>query len=118
MCLFYYKYNEEDNVVETIYIKCSNCRRSTGLYLKDKTFQEIITQFVLNKVLYNVGLYWIISSKKQVEYDMEEKNPDWLNKVPCYNTAICSKLHGTVFEDYINRGDFTNLFNPTSVPKS
>ena len=32
----------------------------------------------------------------------KENNPDWLNKVPWYNTTICSKLHGTVFEDFIS----------------
>ena len=36
MYLFYYKYNEEDNVVEDIAIKCSNFCRITCLYLKDK----------------------------------------------------------------------------------
>ena len=39
MCSFYDKDNEEENFVEAIYIKCSNCCRSTGLYLKDQTFQ-------------------------------------------------------------------------------
>ena len=43
MCLFYYFKNEEENDVEDIAIKCSNCRRSTGLYLKGKIVQEIIT---------------------------------------------------------------------------
>ena len=32
---------------------------------------------------------------------MSENNPDWLNKGPWYNTAVCSKLHGTVFEEFI-----------------
>ena len=37
MSLFYDKHNEEDNVVGDISVKCSNCHRSIGLYLKDKT---------------------------------------------------------------------------------
>ena len=32
MPLFYYKHNKEDNVVEAIAIKCSNCDISTGLF--------------------------------------------------------------------------------------
>ena len=28
-------------------------------------------------------------------------NPDFLNKGPWYNTAICSSLHGSLFEDFI-----------------
>ena len=55
MCLFYDNNNEEENVVDAIAIKCRNCRRNTGLYLKDKTTQEMITQFVLNTVLHHVG---------------------------------------------------------------
>ena len=28
---------------------------------------------------------------------------DWLNKGPWYNTSICSKLHGSRFEDFITQ---------------
>ena len=36
-----------------------------------------------------------------MKYEIEENNPDWLNKGPWYNTVICSKWNGTVFEDFI-----------------
>ena len=36
-----------------------------------------------------------------MEYEIEEKNPNCLNKYPWYNTAIYSQLHETVFEDFI-----------------
>ena len=37
-----------------------------------------------------------------MKYDTEEDNhPDWLNKGPWYNTVICYKWHGTMFEDFI-----------------
>ena len=33
---------------------------------------------------------------------MDESNhPDWLNKVPWYNTAIWSKLRGSLFEYFM-----------------
>ena len=33
---------------------------------------------------------------------MDEVNhPNWLNKGPWYNTAICSRLHGIMFEYFI-----------------
>ena len=35
--LFYYKHNEEEKKVESIFIMCINCDRSTGLLLKVKT---------------------------------------------------------------------------------
>ena len=65
-------------------------------------------QLVLNTVLNHMGLYWLISSNKHMEYDM--KNTDWFNKGPWYNRAICSKLQGTVFGDYI-RNDGTDRYN-------
>ena len=37
-----------------------------------------------------------------MKYDTEENNhPDWLNIGPQYNSAICYKLNGTVFEYFI-----------------
>ena len=45
---------------------------------------------------------WIILSNKINKYEMDKSNhPDWLNKGSCYNTSICSKLHGSLFEDFI-----------------
>ena len=33
---------------------------------------------------------------------MDKNNhQDWLNKGPWYNTAICLRLHGSLFEDFI-----------------
>ena len=33
---------------------------------------------------------------------MDENNhQDWLNEVPWYNTYICLKLHGSMFESFI-----------------
>ena len=56
MRLFYYKHNEEENFVESIYIKCRSCDRKTGLFLKVKTVKEIITKIVLKTVFHHVGL--------------------------------------------------------------
>ena len=38
-------------------------------------------------------------------------HPNWLNKCSWYNTAICSRLHGSLFEDIIThaRTDRYNL---------
>ena len=38
-----------------------------------------------------------------MNYEMEENNhQDWLNKGPWYNTDICLKFHGALFEDFIS----------------
>ena len=35
-------------------------------------------------------------------YEVDESNhPNWFNKGPWYNTDICSKFHGKLFEDFI-----------------
>ena len=39
MRLFYYRYDEAENIVKDIDIKCNDCRRITGVYLKDKNVQ-------------------------------------------------------------------------------
>ena len=70
----------------------------------------MITKFVLNTVLHNLVLSWIISSKKQIKYYTKENNhPDLLNKGPWYNTAICSKLCRTLFDNF--RNDRTDICN-------
>ena len=54
---------------------------------------------------------WIISSNDETKYELGEINhQDWLNKVPWYNTALCSRLHGILFEDFITHSG-TNRYN-------
>ena len=92
-----YKYE-----VEAIAIRFINCKKETGLYLINSIFEEMITKFVLNTILYHVGMLWIICYNKKMKYEIDESNhPDFLNKGPWYNIDICSKLHGRNFEDFI-----------------
>ena len=62
----------------------------------------MITKFVLNAILYHVGMLWIIYYNKKMFHEIKGKNhPNCFNKGPWYNKAICSKLHGKLFEDFI-----------------
>ena len=62
----------------------------------------MVTKGVLNEIFHHVGMSWIICSNEKMKYEMDKSNhPDWLNKGPWYNTAICSRLHGSLFEDVI-----------------
>ena len=71
----------------------------------------MITKLMLNTVFHHVGLSWIISSSNKIKYGTKENyHTDRLNKGPRYNTAICSKWHGTVFDDFI-RNDRTYRCN-------
>ena len=38
---------------------------------------------------------------KELEYDMDKHNLDWIAGGTWYNTFICKKLHGKVFEEFI-----------------
>ena len=41
----------------------------------------MITKFVLNALLNNVGMLWIICSNKEMKYEFNENNNQyWLNK--------------------------------------
>ena len=63
----------------------------------------MITKFVLNVIFHDVGMSWIICSNKEMKYEIDESNhPDWLNKGSCYNTDMCSNLHGKLLEDFIS----------------
>ena len=43
---------------------------------------------MLNAKLHYVGLSWIISSSNQIKYYIKVNiHPDWVNKVPRYNTS-------------------------------
>ena len=71
----------------------------------------MIIKFVLNAILHHTGMSWIIYSSKTKKTEMDKNNhPDWLNKGPWYNTAICSRLHGILFEAFITH-TITNRYN-------
>ena len=62
----------------------------------------MITKFALDETLHHVGMLWVICSKEEIKYEIDKSNhQDWLNKGPWYNTAICSRLHVSMFEDFI-----------------
>ena len=101
--------------MDALSIKCINCKRETGLdseTIFTWVYDEIINKFLLNAMLHHFGISWIISSNQEMDYDMTPKSIhlDWLNKGPCYNKNICSKLHGSKFEDLITQAR-TDLYN-------
>ena len=49
-----------------IAIRCINCKKTTGLFLGTSTFEEMTTKFVLNAILNQVGISWIISSNYEI----------------------------------------------------
>ena len=56
--------------VDEVSLMCIICQKETGL--KSKTDKELydkmITPFVMNSMLNHVGISWMISSKKEMDY--------------------------------------------------
>ena len=94
--------------LDVLSLKCINFKKETGVNSETTftwVYDEVITKFVLNEMLHHTGMSWIISSNQEMEYDMTTKRNHlyWLNKGPCYNKNICSKLHRIKFEDCITQ---------------
>ena len=53
--------------LDAIDIRCINCKKATGLYFKNSTFEEMITKFVLNAILHHLGMSWIIISNNEMK---------------------------------------------------
>ena len=49
-------------------------------------------------MLHHVDMIWIIENHEELKYDMELQNLDCMIGGPWYNTSICKKLHGKLFE--------------------
>ena len=48
-----------DEDLDTLYLKCINCKRETGLNSETSftwVYDEIVTKFVLNEMLHHVGM--------------------------------------------------------------
>ena len=85
----------------------------TCSYVKNinKIYEDMITKYVSNIVLHHFSMTWIIGTNQQLEYDINKHNPYWITDGLQYNTSICTKLHGIVFEIYTikARSDIYNI---------
>ena len=74
------------------------------------TFQDIITTFLLNKMLHHVGILWIIKTNQRFKYDMDKHNSDYITGGPWYNTSNCKEVYGNLFGEFI-RNARTDRYN-------
>ena len=61
-------------------------------------------------MLHHVGMLWIIETHEKLQFDIDKNNSEWMTGGPWYNTYICKKLHGNVFEGFI-RNARTDRYN-------
>ena len=73
-------------------------------------YQDIINSFVFNTMLHHVGMLWIIETHEKLQYYMDKHNSEWMIVSHWYNTYICKKSHGKLFEGYI-RNARTDRYN-------
>ena len=55
-------FGDKENL-DFIDIRCINCKKETGFFVRNSTFEEMITKFLLNEIFHHVGIQCIISSK-------------------------------------------------------
>ena len=99
-----YKVRRDKTYSGKLAIRCSNCGKEKMIDVDDMniTYQNIITTFILDTTLHHVGMLWTIENHEQLKYDMDIQNSDWMKSGPWYNTYICKKLHGKLFEVFIS----------------
>ena len=101
MNFWYDNEHNDQNNVENIAIRCNNCGKETGLYMKNMNtnYNDIINSFVQSTVLHHFGMSWVIETYEQLKYYMEKHDPGLITGGTQYNTYICKKIPGTVFEE-------------------
>ena len=74
--MFESRLSSKEGDLDFISLRCINGKRETGLFLKINSlvFDEMITKFLFNAILYHVGISWIISSNKEMKYKIDENN--------------------------------------------
>ena len=69
--MFGIKMTVRDVNVDEVSLICINCKRKT--YLQPKSgkefYDKMITPFMMNSMLHHVGMSWMISSKKEMDYE-------------------------------------------------
>ena len=82
ICFWYNKGHEDQNNVNHIAIRCSNCGKETGLSRKNMNtnYKDIITSFVLNTVLHHVNMSWIIQTNKPLPFGILPKKGNYLSQ--------------------------------------
>ena len=70
--------NDLKQTVEKVAIRYGNCGKEAmiDVDILDTTYQELITNFVLNKMLHHVDMLWIVENHEELKYDMDIQNLD------------------------------------------
>ena len=62
---------DNEDVPEDVGIMCINCGKNVGCSLDNHKIEDYITNFVTNIVLQHIGLFWIIDSNKDLNFNFQ-----------------------------------------------
>ena len=83
------KMTVRDVNVDEVSLMCINCKRKTYLQPKSEKefYDKMITPFVMNSMFHHVGMSWMITSKKGMDYEnlSNHNNVGWFDKGPWHN---------------------------------
>ena len=71
--IIYDKTIDNEYVLEDVGIMFINCGKSIGCQLGNQNLELFITPFVTNIVFQNIGLFWIIKSNKDLNFDFQKQ---------------------------------------------
>ena len=54
--MFELRFIDHRDKLEVISTRCINCKKVTDLYLRNSTFEEMITKFGISAILHHVGM--------------------------------------------------------------
>ena len=63
--------------VTDICIHCNHCSKTVTCNFSEKVTIDILTVFIKDSVLHHVGLSWMIETKYQYIFSVEEKFTEW-----------------------------------------
>ena len=94
---------------EYVRIMCVYCGKVIGFLLDNQTIENFVNTFVTNILFQNVGLSWVIQSNQKLNSDFHQHCPYWMMNGPCYNTAIFSRFHCSLFNDFFQLPDVIDI---------
>ena len=73
---------DNEDVLEAVEIMCINCGKNIGFLLDNQKIRDFITPFLTNMVSQNIGLFWIIQSNKNPDFDFKKHYTSWTKNFP------------------------------------
>ena len=81
-------------------IQCNGCNKTVTCGFSETVTIDILLVFIKAVVFRYVGLSWVIITKKQYGFSVEEHFIEWCTGGPWFNETVFQNLHGPIFEEF------------------